>query len=286
MDEMILLESHTLRNQLCTDRNAQILDKFGELITLPDTDWVTTEYLALFFGVPEATIRKIVERYRVEISEDGYIVLSAMEFKEKYNMTVGARSRSIAIFSRRASLRIGMVLQDSAIAGQIRSYLLDIEQNAQIETTQKALTTMANRLTHHSLQLAKQAKELEEQSMQLSKNAGELSAQARHSLNQDRIITAIVSELNKNRETLDGLQLTVDNQQEVMQKFEHRLSALEDNTPNPEVDLPITREQAKILKEKVSQKGRPISIWARFKKHFSLARYIHLPQSRFEEALQ
>ena len=54
--------------------------------------------------------------------------------------------------------------------------------------------------------------------------------------------------------------------------------------------FPISSNQAQILKDLVKKKGKNkkgmFKIWSQFKRRFDLTRYVHLPEYKFEEALQ
>ena len=79
MNEFLIFESPTLRQQLCTDEHTSILDKVGQLVYLPDTGYATLESVAQFYEVFVDTVKKIVRRHRKELESDGYKVLSHEE---------------------------------------------------------------------------------------------------------------------------------------------------------------------------------------------------------------
>lgn len=111
--------------------NTDVLDKVKALMLMPDGIHAMTEQAAHYFEVPVETIWSLVKDNREEIEADGYVVLegaSLASFKEASGIT--SRARSIALFPRRAILRVAMLLRDSAIARRIRDLLLDIEQVA------------------------------------------------------------------------------------------------------------------------------------------------------------
>lgn len=130
--ESDLLESRDVRN-VRLDR-VNILDKVGSLAVLPDDVHATTEAVASFYGVPENTIKTIVRDHRRELEESGYRVVRGDELRqlrtEFGNQTLSARSKSLALFTRRAVLNVGMLLRDSEVAKQVRAYLLEVEQLA------------------------------------------------------------------------------------------------------------------------------------------------------------
>lgn len=116
-----------------SDRDAlaariDVLDKVKVLRTLPDDMHVTTDMVAEFYEVPVKTIQTIVLRNREEFDEDGYRVVTRSAFEDAFKVKVSSSANSFALFPRRAVLRAGMLLRDSAPAGKVRGYLLDSEQ--------------------------------------------------------------------------------------------------------------------------------------------------------------
>lgn len=110
-----------------------VLDKVGVLRTLPDDMHVTTEMAAEFYGVGLEAIKSLVKDNRDEIEEDGYRVVIRSEFERSFGdlSNLDPRARQIALFPRRAVLRVGMLLRDSLVARKVRDYLLDSEQAVQ-----------------------------------------------------------------------------------------------------------------------------------------------------------
>lgn len=90
--------------------------------------WFTKEYLANFFKVDIRTIERIVESHSQELTLNGYKILTGEELAS-YKLTdinVGQTSRNLAIFSFRSFLNVAMLLQNSPIAKELRSQILDI----------------------------------------------------------------------------------------------------------------------------------------------------------------
>lgn len=104
-----------------------VLDKVGALRALPDDMHVTTDMVAAFYGVPVKTIQTVVLRNQEEIAGDGYRVSTRSAFEATFNMKAPSSASRIALFPRRAVLRIGMLLRDSAVARRVRDYLLNAE---------------------------------------------------------------------------------------------------------------------------------------------------------------
>ncbi|OAH11863.1 restriction endonuclease [Streptomyces jeddahensis] len=121
-----LLESKTLRDSVL-DRT-DVLDRVKALSLLPDGMHVTTAMVAAYFQVGTKAIESLVVDHREEMAANGYRVLTGPEltsFKEVSQ--IQSRTRAIAVYSRRAVLNVAMLLRDSEVARQVRTYLLDME---------------------------------------------------------------------------------------------------------------------------------------------------------------
>lgn len=129
MSDLTLPEARSRRNSLAS--RTDVLDKVGVLATLPDDLHVTTEVVANFFEVPTETIRSLILDNRSEVESDGYRVISRAEFESSFGKLSSAEQyvRRIALFPRRAVLRVGMLLRDSGVARRVRDLLLDAEQS-------------------------------------------------------------------------------------------------------------------------------------------------------------
>lgn len=108
----------------------EVLDKVKVLSLLPDDMHATTEQVATYFDVDRETILTIVKRNRDEIAEDGYRVVTKSSFEGTFNMNVPSSASRIALFPRRAILRIAMLLRDSEVARRVRTHLLDVEESS------------------------------------------------------------------------------------------------------------------------------------------------------------
>ncbi|MFE9440537.1 restriction endonuclease [Streptomyces sp. NPDC006602] len=111
-----------------------VLDRVKALSLLPDGMHVTTAMVAAFFEVGLKAIESLVLDHREELVASGYRVLTGSEltsFKEVSG--IQSRSRSLALYPRRAVLNIAMLLRDSEVARQVRVYLLDMEHVARTQ---------------------------------------------------------------------------------------------------------------------------------------------------------
>ena len=132
INESALLESKSLRDSVL--ERTDVLDRVKALSLLPDGMHVTTAMVAAYFEVGLTAITSLVHDHRDELEASGYRVLTGSEltsFKELSG--IQSRTRSLALFSRRAVLNIAMLLRDSEVARQVRVYLLDMEYLARTQ---------------------------------------------------------------------------------------------------------------------------------------------------------
>lgn len=104
-----------------------VLDKVGVLRTLPGDMHVMTENVAAFYEVDREAVATLVKRNRDEFEADGYRIVARSEFEERFTMNLASSASRIALFPRRAVLRVGMLLRDSDVAREVRDMLLDVE---------------------------------------------------------------------------------------------------------------------------------------------------------------
>jgi phage antirepressor YoqD-like protein len=128
-EELDLTESRALR-----DRNiarTEVLDKVKALALLPGDTYATTELVADFYEVDAETVKKTVQRSLDELTSDGFRVLRGDELRDMKSLGgISSRTPGLAVFPRRAILRVGMLLRDSEIAKRVRTHLLDTERPA------------------------------------------------------------------------------------------------------------------------------------------------------------
>jgi len=161
VSESVLLDSRSQRESVAG--RTEVLDKVKALSVLPDGVHVTTQMVASYFEVGETVIRAVVHDHREELEANGYRVLTGSElscFKQLCGLS--ARTRSVAIFSRRTVLNVAMLLRDSVVARQVRAYLLDTEENVRPQPVDNLirahvdldLTALDERITRISTETA------------------------------------------------------------------------------------------------------------------------------------
>lgn len=149
MKETQFIEDRTLRESN-VDR-FEVLEKVKELLLLPGTEYATTKLVADFYEVSEKVIEKIYTRHSDELESDGmcnkkhselsnlqYVGLKTTKGKVIFTFENGKDfaypTRGTKVFTRRAILRVGMLLRDSIIAREVRTQLLNIEEKTANET--------------------------------------------------------------------------------------------------------------------------------------------------------
>lgn len=136
----------------CVERY-EVLEKVKNLLLLPGTDLMSIDQVADYYEVSSQGIKNLYSQNREEIDEDGTKILprdfyngsteksTSVEVKQtsvtytfENGQTVTINNRGLKVFSRRAVLRIGMLLQQSEVAREVRNQLLNIEEKTSMET--------------------------------------------------------------------------------------------------------------------------------------------------------
>ena len=147
-----LLQNKELRNENLG--RIEVLDQVKELLLLGDTEFATTEMVAEYYGVGKEAINSCIKDNRMELESNGLKVYKGselansdvMSFKDftknranfKFTLETGdvlsVGGKGITLFSKRAILNVGMLLTESSVAEEVRSRLLDVAQDAEVET--------------------------------------------------------------------------------------------------------------------------------------------------------
>lgn len=115
------------RDQLAA--HVEVLRKVKAFCQLPADTHITAELVARFYGVDVETIKKLTQRNRNELDANGFRVVRGDELRDIVSTSsLDPRTPSLAVFSLRAVLNVGMLLRDSEVAKEVRTRLLDIHQ--------------------------------------------------------------------------------------------------------------------------------------------------------------
>jgi hypothetical protein len=140
----VLLESKTARDgqltQVSHEAASDVLSKAKALVFAlwQGTGAATTQQMAEYYEVPVDAIESVLRRNRDELESDGLITLKGSQLKTFKQLSVKlteSNAGSMAVWTPRAALRLGMLLRDSEVAKQVRNVLLDVAQTAEPRDT-------------------------------------------------------------------------------------------------------------------------------------------------------
>lgn len=133
--ESVLVESRTARdNQLELLSHERAAEVLGKVKTLYFALWqgtgaATTEQVRQFYEVNIDAVEAALRRCRGEFQLDGVKTLKGKLLKDFKHISASqaetSKAPSLTIWTPRAALRLGMVLQDSLVAKTVRTSLLD-----------------------------------------------------------------------------------------------------------------------------------------------------------------
>lgn len=149
-----MVDNHDLRNELIA--RTEVLDKVKKLLLIPEMNCMTIRQVADYYEVDIDTIKRCCQRNRTEIVGDGVANKTPKVFKyllteqdvqlvqNRTNLVIQIDdntrleipNRGIKCFSKRAVLRIGMLLRDSKIAQEVRTQLLNIVEHTAEEKSE------------------------------------------------------------------------------------------------------------------------------------------------------
>jgi len=137
--EIEIVEEKTVRDSLV--ERVEVLSKVKDLFLLPGTEVATTKQVADFYSVSQTTLRQLINIHRKELESDGLQYMKYAEIKALVNITpkldelhnLGINRMGTNIFTKRALLRVGMLLRDSEVAKEVRTQLLNIEEHTSLE---------------------------------------------------------------------------------------------------------------------------------------------------------
>lgn len=137
---MKYVESKSIRNDTLDNVSYDFLDKIKVVPYLTNDMVLSTNQIANYYECGLEAVKTIIKRNREEFESDGMVVLKGQDlkdFKEKIGEvqtepTLNYAS-SLTILPKRSLLRVGMILTNNALSTKIRNYLLNIEENTEID---------------------------------------------------------------------------------------------------------------------------------------------------------
>lgn len=144
MVEMELLTNVTERERLMNEERLEVLDRVKKIITLGNSDLCTVEQVANYYEVGIEAIQSLVKRNLEELKNNGMKkyskneilrnVLSEQNVNQlrtkaivtlKNGEVVEINNTGLNLFSKKSILNVGMLLEESNIAKEVRTLLLD-----------------------------------------------------------------------------------------------------------------------------------------------------------------
>lgn len=146
-----IISDRSMRDK-CVERY-EVLEDVKKLLLLPRTDLMSIDQVADFYEVSSQGIKNLYSQNREEIDGDGTKMLprdfyngsneksisvdikqTSVTYTFEDGQIVTINNRGLKAFSKRAVLRIGMMLQQSSVAKEVRTQLLNIEEKTSNET--------------------------------------------------------------------------------------------------------------------------------------------------------
>ena len=139
-------ETQFISDRHLRDKNVgrfEVLEKVKDLLLISGTDYAVLSQVADYYEVGLEAIASLVKDNREELLEDGLVNATGVETKQilgKFSKDfanqrgyftcdgIKFNHRNNLLFTRRAILRVGMLLRDSVIAKEVRTQLLNIEE--------------------------------------------------------------------------------------------------------------------------------------------------------------
>ncbi len=135
-----LLNNQNEREIIMNEERLDILDKVKDLVFMKGTEYMTTQMVADYYNVGYEAIKSLINRHKEELTKNGYKLVSGKELKEilvSCNMKLTNKkgyfecngekfaNRSNGLFNKRSIMNVGMLLEKSPVAEEIRTLLLN-----------------------------------------------------------------------------------------------------------------------------------------------------------------
>lgn len=150
-DQFIDNKNTNFREQYIDKVN--MLDKVKKVLLLPDGESMTVKMAAEFYEVDYSAVAQILSRHKAEFKKDNVRTLSSKQ--EGFDILSKALSPGqfiVKLLTKKAVLRIGMLLRDSKVAIKVRDYLLQVEE----ETPKEIKTEILGNWTDNDLYVLNQ----------------------------------------------------------------------------------------------------------------------------------
>ncbi|WP_341528485.1 hypothetical protein WKK05_03835 [Nostoc sp. UHCC 0302] len=133
LNQSVLLESRTLRTSALTnfesDKALSILSKAKAIIfaVWGGSGWATTAQIAEYFEVTESAVKELYRVNHPEFRTEETKTLTGKDLRDaRQTLCLPSKTSQVRVFSALGTLRIAMLLQQSEVAAQVRTIILDL----------------------------------------------------------------------------------------------------------------------------------------------------------------
>ncbi|MBD2534389.1 hypothetical protein H6G97_34705 [Nostoc flagelliforme FACHB-838] len=133
LNQNILVESPSLRtsalSNLDDSRAQEVLSKAKAIVfaVWNGSGWATTAQIAEYFSVTESAVKELTRVNQSEFQTQETKTLTGIDLRDaRQTLCLPSRTSQVRVFSALGALRIAMILQQSQVAAQVRTIILDL----------------------------------------------------------------------------------------------------------------------------------------------------------------
>ncbi|RCJ40915.1 hypothetical protein A6769_39295 [Nostoc punctiforme NIES-2108] len=133
LNQNVLVESPSLRtsalSNLDDSRAQELLSKAKAIVfaVWNGSGWATTAQIAEYFSVTESAVKELTRVNQSEFQSLETKTLTGKDLRDaRQTLCLPSRTSQIRVFSALGALRIAMILQQSQVAAQVRTIILDL----------------------------------------------------------------------------------------------------------------------------------------------------------------
>ncbi|MEH1899353.1 MAG: hypothetical protein V7K94_29445 [Nostoc sp.] len=133
LNQNVLVESPSLRtsalSNLDNSRAQEVLSKAKAIVfaVWNGSGWATTAQIAEYFSVTESAVKELTRVNQSEFQTQETKTLTGKDLRDaRQTLCLPSKTSQIRVFSALGALRIAMILQQSQVAAQVRTIILDL----------------------------------------------------------------------------------------------------------------------------------------------------------------
>jgi hypothetical protein len=133
LNQNVLVESPSLRtsalSNLDDSRAQEVLSKAKAIVfaVWNGSGWATTAQIAEYFSVTESAVKELTRVNQSEFQSLETKTLTGIDLRDaRQTLCLPSRTSQVRVFSALGALRIAMILQQSQVAAQVRTIILDL----------------------------------------------------------------------------------------------------------------------------------------------------------------